>query len=104
MLRKFPMGLAHALAAMLAVLFALVLAPFARASTLGQVQGGVHDPGHRPIAAGHIGLCAARSALSFAAPTGADGPLSLHALPPVFYRITVSSQGFADLQPPLTVD
>jgi len=103
MLRKFPMGLAHALAAMLAVLFALVLAPFARASTLGQVQGVVHDPGHRPIAAGHIVLRAVRSDLSFSATTGADGAFSLQAVPPGVYSITVSSQGFADLQQTVTV-
>src|SRR5580698_5677244 len=76
MLRKFPQGSAPPFAPMLVLVFVLGLAPFARASTLGQVQGVVHDPGHRPIAAAHIVLRAVRSDLSFSATTGADGAFS----------------------------
>jgi hypothetical protein len=103
MLRKFPQGSAPPFAPMLVLVFVLGLAPFARASTLGQVQGVVHDPGHRPIAAAHIVLRAVRSDLSFSATTGADGAFSLQAVPPGVYSITVSSQGFADLQQTVTV-
>src|ERR1700691_4713103 len=97
--RKLPlMQFATAL-----LLLCLLATPLAFASLLGQVQGIVHDPGHRPIAGAHIVLRAAHSALSFAAQTNPDGEFSIPALPPGVYIITVSSKGFADLQQTLNV-
>ena len=85
-----------------ALLF-LLAAPLARASTLGQVQGIVHDPQHRPIAGAHIMLHAAHSDLSFTAESDNNGAFSIPAVPPGVYNITVSSQGFADLQQTIVV-
>ena len=92
----------------LVCLFACVLvclsdAPPARASVLGQVQGIVHDPTHRPIEGAHIALRAAGSALRFSAQSNDDGYFSIPAVPPGVYIVTVSSPGFADLQQTLTV-
>jgi hypothetical protein len=81
----------------------LLAAPLARASTLGQVQGIVHDPQHRPIAGAHIALRAAQSALSFSADSDVNGAFSIPAVPPGVYTVTVSSKGFADLQQTLNV-
>jgi TonB dependent receptor/Carboxypeptidase regulatory-like domain/TonB-dependent Receptor Plug Domain len=85
------------------LLLCLLAVPLAFASLMGQVQGIVHDPGHRPIPAAHVVLHAAHSALSFTAQTNPDGEFSIPAVPPGVYIITVSSKGFADLQQTLTV-
>ncbi|HTV16048.1 MAG TPA: TonB-dependent receptor [Acidobacteriaceae bacterium] len=85
-----------------ALLFALT-APLALASTMGQVQGIVHDPQHRPIAGAHIALRAIGSDLSFTAQSNGDGYFSIPAVQPGIYTITIASQGFADLQQTLTV-
>ncbi|MGC2620457.1 MAG: TonB-dependent receptor [Acidobacteriaceae bacterium] len=90
-------------ALLLAALLCLLTAPHAFASLLGQVQGIVHDPGHRPIAGAHIVLRAAHSDLSFTAQTNPDGEFSIPAVPPGVYIITVSSKGFSDLEQTLTV-
>jgi hypothetical protein len=81
----------------------LLPAPPARASVLGQVQGIVHDPQHRPVAGAHIVLRDIHSALSFTAQSTPDGAFSIPAVPPGVYTIAVSCQGFADLQQALTV-
>jgi hypothetical protein len=94
MVRKLSLALA---------LFCLLAAPFARASTLGQVQGIVHDPQHRPIDGARIVLHAADSDLSFTAASDANGAFSIPAIPPGVYTITVSSNGFADLQQTIAV-
>ena len=98
MLRKLPLTVLFP-----ALLLGLLCAPRVYASLMGQVQGIVHDPGHRPIAGAHIELHAAHSALSFTAQTNPDGEFSIPAVPSGVYIITVSSKGFADLQQTLTV-
>jgi hypothetical protein len=98
MLRKLPLMLFAP-----ALLLCLLFAPVVYASLMGQVQGIVHDPGHRPIAGAHIELRAAHSALSFTAQTNPDGEFSIPAVPPGIYIVSVSSKGFADLQQTLTV-
>jgi hypothetical protein len=85
------------------VLFFGLAVPLARASTLGQVQGIVHDPEHRPIAGAHIALHAAGSDLSFAAESNADGYFSIPAVPPGVYTIAIVSNGFADTQQTIVV-
>lgn len=77
--------------------------PIARASVLGQVQGIVHDPQHRPIAGAHIMLRAANSDLSFEASSNRDGYFSIPAVPAGVYIITVSNSGFDTLQQTITV-
>ncbi|HKO13107.1 MAG TPA: TonB-dependent receptor [Acidobacteriaceae bacterium] len=74
-----------------------------RAAVLGQVQGIVHDPEHRPVQGAQIVLRAARSDLSFTATSNAEGYFSIPAVPPGVYTITVSSSGFNTLEKPLTV-
>ena len=84
-------------------LLCLMTAPPALASTLGQVQGIVHDPQHRPIQGAHIALQAAGSSLSFTAESDVEGAFSIPAVPPGVYTITVGSKGFADLQQTIVV-
>ncbi len=81
----------------------LLAAPLVYAALLGQVQGIVHDPTHRPIAGASIMLRAAHSDLFFTAETNSDGAFSIPAVPPGIYTITVSSKGFATMEQTLTV-
>jgi outer membrane receptor protein involved in Fe transport len=81
----------------------LFAAPLVYAALLGQVQGIVHDPAHRPIAGASIVLRAAHSDLSFTAKTNSDGAFSIPAVPPGIYTISVACQGFATSEQPITV-
>jgi hypothetical protein len=100
MLRKILQPLVSVLGS---ALVSLPAVPLAYASLLGQVQGIVHDPGHRPIAGAHIVLRAAHSDLSFTADTNLDGAFFIPAVPPGVFTITVSSKGFAEVEQTLTV-
>jgi hypothetical protein len=73
------------------------------AALLGQVQGIVHDPSHRPIAGALIVLRAAHSDLSFTAKSNSEGAFSIPAVPPGIYTIEVSSDGFAPMEQTITV-
>src|SRR5579872_1710183 len=84
-------------------LTALLAAPLLYAALLGQVQGIVHDPAHRPIHGAQITLRAAHSALSFSATSNPDGYFSIPAVPPGIYIITVSAAGFSTQEQTLTV-
>ncbi|MGA7524333.1 MAG: TonB-dependent receptor [Acidobacteriaceae bacterium] len=84
-------------------LVCLVAAPLVYAALLGQVQGIVHDPTHRPIAGASIQLAAAHSQLRFSATSNPDGYFSIPAVPPGVYIVTVSAQGFATTQQTLSV-
>ena len=75
----------------------------ARASTVVQVQGIVHDPEHRPIAGAHVTVHAAASDLSFAAQSDGEGFFSIPAVPPGLYTIAIAADGFANLQQTITV-
>ena len=81
----------------------LLAAPLMYAALLGQVQGIVHDPTHRPIAGASIVLHAAHSDLFFKAVTDSDGAFSIPAVPPGIYTITVASQGFATTEQTIAV-
>ena len=81
----------------------LLAAPLAYAALLGQVQGIVHDPTHRPIAGATIVLRAVHSDLFFKAESNSDGAFSIQAVPPGIYTIVVSSDGFATLEQTITV-
>jgi hypothetical protein len=84
--------------------FALLLsASLVYGAVLGQVQGIVHDPSHRPIAGASIVLRAAHSDLSFTAATNSEGRFSIPAVPAGVYIATVSSPGFTALEQTITV-
>lgn len=72
-------------------------------AVLGQVQGIVHDPEHRPVAGARITLRAAAEDLSFQAASNRDGYFSIAGVTPGIYTISVSSTGFDTLQQALTV-
>jgi hypothetical protein len=84
-------------------LAALLAAPLVYAALLGQVQGIVHDPTHRPIDAAHIVLRAAHSALAFSATSNSDGYFSIPAVPPGVYIVNISAAGFATTEQTLVV-
>ena len=84
-------------------LVSLAAAPLVYAALLGQVQGIVHDPTHRPIAGASIVLHAVHSDLFFKAASNSDGEFSIPAVPPGIYTITVSSAGFATTEQGITV-
>jgi hypothetical protein len=81
----------------------LLAAPLVYAALLGQVQGIVHDPTHRPIAGANIVLRAVHSDLFFKTEANSDGAFSIQAVPPGIYTIIVSSDGFATMEQTITV-
>jgi outer membrane cobalamin receptor len=87
----------------LPLLALLPAAPLVYAALLGQVQGIVHDPTHRPIAGANVVLRAIHSDLFFKAETDSDGAFSIQAIPPGIYNVIVSSSGFATLEETITV-
>lgn len=89
--------------AIFAVCAALLAVPLVYAALLGQVQGIVHDPTHRPIAGAKIVLQAAHSDLTFTATSDANGAFSIPAVPPGEYDVTVSAPGFAALEETIPV-
>ncbi len=101
--RHTPMHRKIFLIAALLPLVALLTAPLVYAALLGQVQGIVHDPTHRPIENAHIALHAAHSALAFSATSNSDGYFSIPAVPPGVYIINVSASGFSTTEQTLVV-
>jgi hypothetical protein len=81
----------------------LFSASIARATVFSQLQGVVHDPQHRPLAAAHITLAATRSAFTLSTDSNSEGAFTLPNVPLGDYNITVSHPGFATLQQSLTV-
>src|SRR5208283_306725 len=81
----------------------LLSASIARATVFSQLQGVVHDPQHRPLAAAHITLVAARSAFTLSADSNAEGAFTLPNVPLGDYTVTVTHAGFQSLQQSLTI-
>jgi hypothetical protein len=81
----------------------LFSASIARATVFSQLQGVVHDPQHRPLAAAHITLAAARSAFTLAADSNSEGSFTLPNIPLGDYIVTVTHTGFRTLQQSLTL-
>jgi len=81
----------------------LLSASIARATVFSQLQGVVHDPQHRPLAAAHITLAAARSAFTLSADSNAEGAFTLPNVPLGDYTVTVTHAGFQSLQQSLTI-
>ena len=87
----------------LALLLCLLPASIARATVFSQLQGVVHDPQHRPLAAAHITLAAARSAFTLSTDSNSDGAFTLPNVPLGDYTVTVTHPGFQTLQQSLTL-
>jgi outer membrane cobalamin receptor len=81
----------------------LFSASIVRATVFSQLQGVVHDPQHRPLAAAHITLAAVRSAFTISADTNSEGSFTLPNIPLGDYTVTVTHPGFATLQQSLTL-
>ena len=81
----------------------LFSASIARATVFSQLQGVVHDPQHRPLAAAHITLAAAHSAFTLAADSNSEGSFTLPNIPLGDYIVTVTHTGFRTLQQSLTL-
>jgi outer membrane cobalamin receptor len=87
----------------LALALYLLSASIAHATVFSQLQGVVHDPQHRPLAAAHITLAAAHSALTLSTESNGEGAFTLPNIPLGNYTVTVTHAGFATLQQSLTV-
>ena len=81
----------------------LLFAVRACATVFGTVQGVVHDPSHRPVAAVDISLHAANSGFELRAQTGDKGEFEFQAVPAGEYRVHVSAAGFAEAEQSLVV-
>ena len=68
-----------------------------------QLQGVVHDPQHRPIAAAHITLAASHSAFTQSADSNNQGAFTFPNIPLGDYIVSISHTGFQTLQQTLTV-
>jgi TonB dependent receptor/Carboxypeptidase regulatory-like domain/TonB-dependent Receptor Plug Domain len=73
------------------------------ATIFGKVQGIVHDPQHRPLAAASVTLKALTSDWTQTTPTNDDGEFTFPAVPIGDYKITVSQSQFAPLEETITV-
>ncbi len=99
----FPFFTRAVRAAAVGSLLALVAVPFVRAAIFSQLQGIVHDPRHRPLAAAQVSVRAGHSDLHFNATTNSDGAFAIPAVPLGDYVVTVSAPGFATLQQTVTL-
>src|SRR5580693_781520 len=72
----------------------LLCGSFLHATIFGKIQGVVHDPQHRPIAAASVVLKSSTSAWSQTTQTDQDGGFSFSAVPIGDYVVTVSQSGF----------
>jgi hypothetical protein len=85
------------------IVFLLVSSIQARATVFASVHGVVHDQQHRPIAGAEVKLQASDSAFILHTKTGNEGEFELPQAPIGVYTLTVSAQGFATVNEPLTV-
>src|SRR5580700_467097 len=72
----------------------LLCGSFLHATIFGKIQGVVHDPQHRPIAAASVVLKSSTSAWSQTTQTDQEGGFSFSAVPIGDYVVTVSQSGF----------
>jgi len=80
-----------------------LLAVRAFATVFGTVQGVVHDPSHRPVAAVDVSLHAANSGFEQRTRTSDKGDFEFQAVPAGEYRVHVSMAGFAEAEQSLVV-
>src|SRR5580693_3317495 len=81
----------------------LLCGSFLHATIFGKIQGVVHDPQHRPIAAASVVLKSSTSAWSQTTQTDQDGGFSFSAVPIGDYVVTVSQSGFESSEQTVTV-
>jgi hypothetical protein len=81
----------------------LLCGSFLHATIFGKIQGVVHDPQHRPIAAATVVLKSSTSAWSQTAQTDQEGGFSFSAVPIGDYIVTVSQSGFDSSEQTVTV-
>src|SRR5579862_7186843 len=70
----------------------------ALATIFGSVRGLVHDPQHRPIQGAHITLKSQTSDWTQSQDSTASGEFEFRSVPIGTYTVTVSSQGFLEMQ------
>jgi outer membrane cobalamin receptor len=81
----------------------LLCGSFLHATIFGKIQGIVHDPQHRPIAAASVVLKSSTSAWSQTTQTDQEGAFSFSAVPLGDYVVTVSQSGFESSEQTVTV-
>ena len=81
----------------------LLCGSFLHATIFGKIQGVVHDPQHRPIAAATVVLKSSTSAWSQTTQTDQEGGFSFSAVPIGDYLVTVSQSGFESSEQTVTV-
>jgi outer membrane cobalamin receptor len=81
----------------------LLCGSFLHATIFGKIQGVVHDPQHRPIAAASVVLKSSTSAWSQTTQTDQEGGFSFSAVPIGDYVVTVSQSGFEWSEQTVTV-
>ncbi len=86
------------------VAFCLFAAHPAHANIFGAVQGVVHDPHHRPIAAAPVVLKSASSDLTANTTTDAEGSFKFNAVALGDYYIDVHQDGFEPMRESITVN
>ncbi len=82
----------------------LSISSLSRAEIFGKIQGVVHDPQHRPIAAATVRVQAAASDWSQTAQSDASGEFSFVNVPLGDYKISVTLSGFAPAEQTVTVE
>src|ERR1039458_10009139 len=87
----------------LLILLTRIPCAIAHATVFSQLQGVVHDPQHRPLAAAQIKLTAAHSAFTLSTESNGEGAFTLSNIPLGDYTVTVTHAGFATLQQTITV-
>jgi hypothetical protein len=73
------------------------------ATIFGKIQGVVHDPQHRPVAAATVVLKSSTSAWSQTTQTDQDGAFNFSAVPIGDYVVTVTQSGFESSEQTVTV-
>ena len=96
-------GKADAIFACLMVAFLLSGAPL-WATIFGSVRGIVHDPQHRPIQGAHVTLKAQTSDWVQSQDSSDSGEFDFSSVPIGTYTVTVSSQGFLQVQQDVIVE
>jgi outer membrane cobalamin receptor len=81
----------------------LLCGSYLHATIFGKIQGVVHDPQHRPIAAASVVLKSSTSAWSQTTQTDQEGGFSFSAVPIGDYVVTVSQSGFESSEQTVTV-
>jgi outer membrane cobalamin receptor len=80
------------------------LGAIAFATIFGSVRGVIHDPQHRPIQGAHISLKAKHSDWTKSQDSAGNGEFNFTSVPVGDYTVTVSSEGFREMQQDVIVE